>query len=248
MNPIHLTVGSRGPDVKVLQEKLRLKADGVFGPMTERAVMKFTGEYNTHAEFMSERVRSDGVVDASVWLAAGLSAYARRVPVPVRANSRDVRPARQSTMLALFGAPRENMSAQCAVVTNKSLSLRMAYGHNVGPFRVNGLKLAVNSLVNVFGDILTEEPGLYVRLSNAGMLCVRAVRGSKTNWSNHSWGTAIDLMIDGMLDPCADGHCQFGLQCAARIFNRHGWYWGAEFGREDSMHFEAGEALVRTWA
>jgi hypothetical protein len=151
-------------------------------------------------------------------------------------------------MLRLFGEPRSEMTSQCSSVTNKELALRMVYGQNVGPFRVSGLKPAVESLADILGDLLREEPELYVRLSTAGMLCVRAVRGSTKNWSNHSWGTAIDLKIDDMLDPCGDGFCQFGLECAARIFNRHGWYWGAEFSREDAMHFEAGELLVRRWA
>ena len=36
-----LKLGSRGNEVKVLQEKLNLKADGVFGPLTEEAVKDF---------------------------------------------------------------------------------------------------------------------------------------------------------------------------------------------------------------
>lgn len=36
-----LKLGSRGNEVKVLQEKLNLKADGIFGPLTEEAVKDF---------------------------------------------------------------------------------------------------------------------------------------------------------------------------------------------------------------
>ena len=36
-----LKLGSRGNEVKILQEKLNLKADGVFGPLTEEAVKDF---------------------------------------------------------------------------------------------------------------------------------------------------------------------------------------------------------------
>ena len=36
-----LKLGSRGNEVKVLQEKLNLKADGIFGPITEEAVKDF---------------------------------------------------------------------------------------------------------------------------------------------------------------------------------------------------------------
>ena len=37
-----LKVGSKGEDVKKLQEKLGLKADGAFGPGTENAVKKLS--------------------------------------------------------------------------------------------------------------------------------------------------------------------------------------------------------------
>ena len=36
-----LKLGSKGNEVKVLQEKLNLKADGIFGPLTEEAVKDF---------------------------------------------------------------------------------------------------------------------------------------------------------------------------------------------------------------
>ena len=38
-----------------------------------------------------------------------------------------------------------------------------------------------------------------------------------------------------------------GLVVLAEFFNDAGWYWGAGYGREDSMHFEVGEALLRQW-
>jgi len=74
------------------------------------------------------------------------------------------------------------------------------------------------------------------------MLCCRYVRGSKKVISNHSWGTAIDLTIAGRLDPPGDGFTQVGLLKLYRFFREAGWYWGAGFRREDSMHFELAEA------
>jgi Putative peptidoglycan binding domain/D-alanyl-D-alanine carboxypeptidase len=79
------------------------------------------------------------------------------------------------------------------------------------------------------------------------MLCARFVRGSTSALSNHSWGTAIDLTLDGHLDQRGDARVQVGLARIAPIFNRHGWFWGAGFRIEDAMHFEASDELIRKW-
>ena len=50
-----LKLGSSGNDVKVLQEKLNLKADGIFGPITEEAVKDFQ---------RSNGLEVDGIVGA----------------------------------------------------------------------------------------------------------------------------------------------------------------------------------------
>ena len=81
-------------------------------------------------------------------------------------------------------------------------------------------------------------------LGSAGMLCCRFVRGSTTSISNHSWGTAIDLTINGVLDKRGNGQVQYGLALIAPIFNQHGWYWGAGFATEDGMHFEISQDLL----
>jgi putative chitinase len=53
-----LKVGSKGEDVKKLQAKLGLGADGVFGPETEKAVKKWQVDHDLVA---------DGIVGDSVW-------------------------------------------------------------------------------------------------------------------------------------------------------------------------------------
>jgi hypothetical protein len=151
-----------------------------------------------------------------------------------------------AAMQARFGAPRTTYSNQCQHVTNTTLARRMV-PRNVGPFQVNGLDSAVNSLTRIMTNIATEQRLVYRVLGYNGMLCARNVRGSATSISNHSWGTAIDLTIDGDPDILGDGLIMFGLHLIAGIFNREGWYWGAGFRREDAMHFEAGLALIQTW-
>lgn len=152
-------------------------------------------------------------------------------------------------MLATFGEPLVGggYNELCQQPTNPKLR-RNIVTDTVGPFRATGLVPAVLSLKAVMADIQTEQPAAYAALGSAGMLCCRLVRGSTTAISNHSWGTAIDLTLNGVLDAYGDNKVQTGLTLIAPIFNRHGWYWGAAFSKEDGMHFEGGRALVTQWA
>ena len=58
-----LKKGSRGPDVRELQEALGLAADGIFGSGTEAAVKKFQKENSLDV---------DGLVGKGTWEALGL--------------------------------------------------------------------------------------------------------------------------------------------------------------------------------
>ena len=147
-------------------------------------------------------------------------------------------------MVGLFGKPRESLGPEDQPVTNPLLK-RNIVTESVGPFRVTGLGPAVDSLKQVFKAIAAQHPGLERRFGTAGMLSCRLVRGSSTSISNHAWGTAIDLTIDGMLDERGDGRVQEGLTWIAPIFNSFGWYWGAMFPTEDAMHFDASLSLAR---
>lgn len=62
--------GSRGSEVKTLQSKLNLLADGIFGPLTEEAVKEFQ---------KTKRLKADGVVGSQTWAALGVARSSRRV-------------------------------------------------------------------------------------------------------------------------------------------------------------------------
>lgn len=152
--------------------------------------------------------------------------------------------ARQVTMLSLLGNPRGFYDQTCRGITNSRLRALLVT-RSVGPFRVTGLIPAVESLTEVMGDIKNEEPEVFEGLGTAGMHCARFVRGSTTSISNHSWGTAIDLNLNGQLDRPGNRRTQKGLAAIAPIFHRHKWYWGAGFPREDAMHFELSDQKIR---
>ena len=166
------------------------------------------------------------------------------IPVPTGINP-GVRSAKQATMLQLLGSPRHTYDRECQAITNPTLKQHIVT-RSVGPFRVTGLDKAVDSLADVMADIQAARPDIHAALGSAGMLCARFVRGSNVSISNHSWGTTIDLTLDGNLDQRGDGLCQQGLAAIAPIFNRHGWFWGAGFRTEDAMHFEVSDETIRS--
>ena len=150
-------------------------------------------------------------------------------------------------MIQSLGRPRETFTADCQPMTNAALR-RHVTSESIGPFNVTGLRPAVASLRTAFVQISREQPAVYAALGTAGMLCCRLIRGSATGISNHSWGTAIDLKLNGVLDRRGDSRVQTGLTLIAPIMNAHGWYWGAAFNTEDAMHFEASRGLITQWA
>jgi hypothetical protein len=109
------------------------------------------------------------------------------------------------------------------------------------------LKPAVESMRRVFEQIKATDATLYDRISTAGALCVRRIRGSQNSVSTHAFGLAVDLNIDGVLDTLGDGKTQLGLTIIADFFQEEGWFWGASFGREDSMHFEVSREMITRW-
>lgn len=155
--------------------------------------------------------------------------------------------AKQTTMLGFLGKPRQSLTKDCSAITNPNVK-RLIVTESVGPFRVTGLQPAVESLYHVLTKIKETKPAVYREVRTVGMLCCRAVRGSKTSFSNHSWGTAIDLYFGDHVDSVGDGKCQRGLLEMYSAFHAAGWYWGAEFSKgDDSMHFEIADETIRRW-
>jgi hypothetical protein len=153
---------------------------------------------------------------------------------------------RNKTMLALLGRPREDLGTDCRGITNPRLK-GLVETRQIGPIKATMLKPALDSLERIFAKLQEDEPDIYAKLGTAGALCVRLIRGSNSSVSNHSFGTAIDITLQGELDPFADGTMQIGLVILAEHFNEEGWYWGGGYNREDGMHFEVGEETLKKW-
>lgn len=149
-------------------------------------------------------------------------------------------------MLEMLGHPRDNYSNDCQPVTQPRLK-SLLETRQMGPINVTMIRPALDSVARILDKLQKTEPDIYTALGTAGALCARLIRGSSTSVSNHSWGTAIDLKLEDKLDGFADGGTQFGLLLLAELFNEEGWFWGATYSREDSMHFEVGVETLRKW-
>jgi hypothetical protein len=172
-----------------------------------------------------------------------------RVPIPATNTfNHNLSSANEATMLQLFGVPGAKTS-DCSPATGPFAS-RISSNVDVGPFRASGLDVAVASLKAVFGEAQTQIPQVVGAVKSDGMLCVRHKRLNPDSFSNHSWGTAIDLFFKDAPTPQGVHATQRGCLQLAPFFNKHGWYWGAGFsgGSVDSMHFELAEETIRAAA
>lgn len=173
-------------------------------------------------------------------------ALAQQLELAETRFNRGIERPRPQTLRELIGEPRTSYSQDCQPVTNPRMADRLGTREIAG-FRVTMLRPALDSLEAVMDRLKAEEPEIYRAIGTAGALCARYVRGSASVVSSHAWGLAIDLTLTGDLDRMGDDSTQFGLVVLAEFFNDAGWYWGAGYGREDSMHFEVGEAMLRQW-
>jgi hypothetical protein len=173
------------------------------------------------------------------------------IPIPAGINP-GLHSAKNSTMLQILGRARENFDHTCRPATRDPVKSLLVTA-DVGPFRVTGIKPAVDSLREVLAEVKLAHSDVHAVLSTAGMFCARLIANSQSI-SNHSWGTAVDISVGGILDGAqtrsarSDGRTLAGLAAIAPFFNRAGWYWGAGFSTfEDGMHFEVAEETIRRW-
>jgi hypothetical protein len=168
-----------------------------------------------------------------------------RVPIPPKDTmNTNLSPANESTMLHKLGKPG-NLTKDCSDPF-PDFKKRLKFGVDVGPFKVSGLDFAVESLRQIFAEVQQQLPQVFAEVKSDGMLCVRHRRKSPILFSNHSFGTAIDIFFGSEAVPQGVHLTHQGNLLLFPFFNRHGWYWGAEFsdGFVDSMHFELAEETI----
>lgn len=106
-------------------------------------------------------------------------------------------------------------------------------------------------LVSVFNDMNSQRPDLFRRITTAGAVCCRLIKkasgGCGGSWSNHAYGSAIDLLVDGILDAHGDNCIHNPLLEIAPFFTRRGLYWGAGFrsGRPTALQTQTPDRPTR---
>jgi hypothetical protein len=179
------------------------------------------------------------------------------VPAPSTFNI-GLAPAKNADMLNFFGHPVKGGAyrpdGKCTDPDVAAFKAKVAT-KNVGPFKATGLVPALESLTAILARVKNEVPELFAILKSDGMLCARFTKIRQPNGtikigpgiSNHSWGTAIDIKLGAQSDTQGDDKVLRGLLILSTYFNSAGWYWGAAFPTEDSMHFEVSKGLLNSW-
>jgi hypothetical protein len=152
--------------------------------------------------------------------------------------------ATENTMLKKFGRPGD-LATDCSTPT-EAIKRFLRFDFDVGPFRVDGLYFAVDSLKEIFAEVAEVMPEVFEQVKEDGLLCVRHRSTDPTRFSNHSWGAAIDLFFGRKVVPQGTRLTHRGNSILFPFFNRHGWYWGAGFSGDsvDTMHFELAEETI----
>jgi hypothetical protein len=142
--------------------------------------------------------------------------YKQIVPIPAGINS-GLTAVGNADMIAAFGAPGAK-TTDCSAIANTALA-QLTVTASVGPFNVTGLKPAVDAVARVFAAVQSAKPDLYALLGTEGMSCVRLVRGSTTNFSNHCAPREASAGFAGMRcsNDTSDRH-----DCGRRSRNRRG--------------------------
>ncbi len=136
--------GSKGEDVKKLQQKLGLGADGVFGPGTEKAVKEWQSKNG---------LTSDGIVGESTWTKMGLGSTTIKEDVVISKGG-------PIALEKLKGHIPEAVIAQIPTVMEKfaiNTPLRLAHflaqcGHESGGFKAvqENLNYSADGLKKIF--------------------------------------------------------------------------------------------------
>jgi peptidoglycan hydrolase-like protein with peptidoglycan-binding domain len=248
--------GSDGDDVRrwqhflIGQGLLKSSADGVLGPMTERATKAFQRR---------AKIDADGMVGPMTYAAALQRGFDPGFTDPLGGGDGGEWPPRPDFPPLAANAERAELFGEFRFepVGPDTDDIRILGGWqqaNIQPVSLPQLagakgapasgriwihRLVVEQTRRLFQA--WEDVGLIdLILTWEGSFVPRFVRGSRTLLSNHAWGTAFD--VNARWNPLGGVPALRGEKGSVRelvpIAHDHGFYWGGHFSRSDGMHFE----------
>jgi hypothetical protein len=229
--------------------------DDDFGNATDIATKKFQKKYG---------LKDDGIVgDTTYKKAVSLGFHQNQVVTSITDNT-NVPP--KPNFLPITGnATRDKLFGKIEYVPNPSKSnpegIKITNNfetENIVKVNLPALSIATNGafksmrfhkeceyqLVKMFERF--EKENLHTKiLSFAGAFYPRYIRGSRTQLSNHSWGTAFDINVpyNGLNKVPAMIGQKGCIRELVPIANECGFYWGGHFSRKDGMHFEIAKII-----
>ncbi|HQU83924.1 MAG TPA: M15 family metallopeptidase [Pyrinomonadaceae bacterium] len=245
-----IKIGSKGEAVKKWQSFLHglgymtIVVDGIFGEETDVATRNFQQKFAD-----ADAAEIDGVVGTKTYLAA------IRLGFPaIESLAFPPRPAFDSPS----SAAREKMFGKFRYTPQKDGSIKIEHSWTVN----NIVHVFIPQLIGIEGapkdgmvyfhrDGAEQLKALFAAWQKAGLLkylkswagsfVPRMVRGSKTQLSNHAFGSAFDVNAawNGLgKTPAATDKPGTVIPLVA-IANAHGFFWGGHYNsRKDGMHFE----------
>ncbi len=192
-----LKIGSSGEDVKKLQSKLGLNADGAFGPGTETAVKKWQKDNNLTA---------DGIVGEGTW-GKMFPQQLITEPAPVKSST----PSGSGFKLEnLKGHIPDSVIAQIPDTAKKfniTTPLRLAHflaqcGHESGGFKAvqENLNYSATGLKGTFSKYFKEAGLAESYQRNPQKIAWQKDFKSKFSWSNKTWYKFIKYGITNNVD------------------------------------------------
>jgi putative chitinase len=245
-----LKIGSKGEDVKKLQAKLGLSADGSFGPGTEKAVKKWQ---------IDNDLAADGIVGEGTWNKMFGSQQVIAEPAPVVSTSFT-----GLNLEKLRGHIPEAVIAQIPDTAKKfeiNTPLRLAHflaqcGHESGGFRATqeNLNYSASGLKGIFGKYF-KESGLAEAYQRNPQKIASRVYGGRMGNGPESTGDGYKFRGRGYIQLTGkDNYTAFGkainedmtanpdkvashyaLLSAAWFFNKNGLHKIADQGSTDAV-------------
>ena len=139
-----LKIGSKGDEVVLLQKKLGIKADGDFGPATEKAVKEFQQK---HAKECGE---PDGIVGAKTWAALGIK---DATPANTPTNNKCVDP-------SVVYAPLKSCVTKVPNRAIKYIAIHYTAGASSAPGRALGMKSSWEKTKRASADFGVDDSAM----------------------------------------------------------------------------------------